>query len=87
MQPNGAQAQVEPKPGRMDKHGRKRAKEAKQKAKIEERARRHEAKMKKMQERAEAAVRTSRAHRKHAKHWMSTHPYCLVGVARCLMLT
>ena len=54
---NGAWLQVDPKPDRVDKHTRKRAKEARFKAKREERERRHEAKMNKMQQRAEAAVR------------------------------
>ena len=41
----------------MDKHSRKRAKDAKLKARTEERARRHEAKMTKMHQHAEATVR------------------------------
>ena len=42
--------------GGKDKHSKKRAKEAKLKARNEDRLRRHEAKMLKMQQRAEAAV-------------------------------
>ena len=49
--------EAQPKAARVDKHSRKRTKDAKLKARTEERARRHEAKVTKMYQRAEATVR------------------------------
>lgn len=54
--PDADEAQLDSQPAGKDKHSRKRAKEAKLKAKNDERARRHEAKMLKIQQRAQAAV-------------------------------